>query len=632
MSGFSSLSIGVSGLKASQNAINTTAHNLANVNTAGYVRQQAVFSDTSYQTIGRNGIYINQTGIGVDLSEVRRVRDVLLDKAYRQENGRQSFYESQYKAIAEIEELFGELEGVTFEEYLEDLRTAVQEVVKEPLSQVHRSSLVESSVAFITRANSIYDGLVTYQNTLNKEIQNMIDRINYLGDTIHTLNKKISAVESGGVEHANDYRDQRDNALDELSGLVKIRYSEDTNGVVTVKVEGVSFVTDNSVNHMGTATLDADKDSDLITPVWPHLLDNPVYNLEMPVSTKKNTDIGALHGYLLARGNCTADYTDIPNPDDYVGGADSPAYKLALERAKHDGTGVVPDPADYEGAKSSAAYERDLKTYRAEIEQSSIKTVMAEIDQLVNSMVTAVNDILCPNTTADDIAGKMNVAADQFIGKTYEYPAGSGKTYEITENTMFFDPTQAGYGCGDNSRVQGTELFSRAHTDRYIEINVTDKDGNAQTLYVYNQYNEFGNESLYSLGNMSLNEAVLQDYTLIPLSTKDGGEDRARAEALGEAWDNASLKLTPDYNTQKAFMEYYTEFTGQIANAGKLYENMIDYQEDLTHGVDEERLRITGVSSDEELTNLIKYQAAYNASSRYINVIDEMLEHLVTRL
>ena len=129
-----------------------------------------------------------------------------------------------------------------------------------------------------------------------------------------------------------------------------------------------------------------------------------------------------------------------------------------------------------------------------------------------------------------------------------------------------------------------------------------------------------------------MNEEVLQDYTLIPLSTKDGGEDRARAEALGEAWDNAELKLTPDHNTQKAFMEYYTEFTGQIANAGKLYENMIDYQTDLTHGVDEERLRITGVSSDEELTNLIKYQAAYNASSRYINVIDEMLEHLVTRL
>ena len=129
-----------------------------------------------------------------------------------------------------------------------------------------------------------------------------------------------------------------------------------------------------------------------------------------------------------------------------------------------------------------------------------------------------------------------------------------------------------------------------------------------------------------------MNDAVLQDYTLIPLGTKDGGEDRPRAERLGQVWDNAELKLTPDYNTQKSYMEYYTEFTGQIANAGSLYENMIDYQDMLAGGIDDERQRVMGVSSDEELTNLIKYQAAYNASSRYINVINEMLEHLVTRL
>ena len=63
-----------------------------------------------------------------------------------------------------------------------------------------------------------------------------------------------------------------------------------------------------------------------------------------------------------------------------------------------------------------------------------------------------------------------------------------------------------------------------------------------------------------------------------------------------------------------------------------IYNNMIDYQENLTTGINEGRQRITGVSSDEELTNLIKFQAAYNACSRYINVVDEMLEHLVTRL
>lgn len=662
-SGFTSLSVGVSGLKASQNAINTTAHNLANVNTVGSVRQQAVFADTSYQTIGRSTVYINQVGIGVDLAEVRRVRDVLLDKAYRQESGRQAFYEAQKKAIDEIEEAFGELEGVTFQDYLKDLRSAVQEVVKEPASQVHRAGLIQSSVAFITRANAIYTNLVNYQNTLNREVLNTVDQINELGDRIYSLNQKIAKYEAGDIENANDLRDQRDNALDELSKLVNIRYTEEASGIVTVKVEGVSFVTEANVYHMGTAMLDTAEDSELVTPVWPHLVDNPVYNLRTAVSTKNNTDIGALRGLLLARGNCVADYTDIPNAADYDGmaadgtadGTQSEAYKLALARAQREGTvavidsstyaggktdpqyladvaaaeqnfDTVLDPADYTGGKKSAAYQRDLVTYREEIEPSSVKTVMAEFDQMINAIVTSINDILCPNISAADMAEQLGTDLNTLLGGTYTDE--NGNVVAITENTLFFDAENAGYGCAENSEVQGTELFVRNNTDRYTKV--TDAAGNE--FYIFNEENVFGNESLYTLGNIDLNPDVLHDYTLIPLSTKDGGEDRERAEALGDAWENTDLKLTPDYNNQKVFMDYYTEFTGQIANAGKLYSNMIDYQEDLAGGVDEERQRIMGISSDEELQNLIKFQAAYNASSRYINVIDEMLEHLVTRL
>ena len=79
-------------------------------------------------------------------------------------------------------------------------------------------------------------------------------------------------------------------------------------------------------------------------------------------------------------------------------------------------------------------------------------------------------------------------------------------------------------------------------------------------------------------------------------------------------------------------MNYYTEFIGQIAGAGELYNDMIAQQEKLIGGIDGERRQIMDVSSDEELQNLIKYQAAYNASSRFITVIDQMLELIVTQL
>ena len=86
--GFGSFYVGSSGLKNSQNALNTTANNMANVNTTGYVRQQVRFSDKHYIT--RNnptaGTNIQQSGLGVSVSDVAHVRDIFLDKSYRQEN------------------------------------------------------------------------------------------------------------------------------------------------------------------------------------------------------------------------------------------------------------------------------------------------------------------------------------------------------------------------------------------------------------------------------------------------------------------------------------------------------------------------------------------------------------------
>ena len=84
MSGsMSSLYIGVSGLQVNQNALNTTAHNLANVDTKGFVRQQVIMKDTAYQSLRVSATSHNQVGLGSSIELVRQVRDVFLDKSYR---------------------------------------------------------------------------------------------------------------------------------------------------------------------------------------------------------------------------------------------------------------------------------------------------------------------------------------------------------------------------------------------------------------------------------------------------------------------------------------------------------------------------------------------------------------------
>ena len=151
MSLFSSLSVGTSGLRIGQNGLNVVAHNLANVDTEGFVRQQTVLGDHIYNNIGQNAISKLQIGLGVNTQEVRQVRDVFLDKTYRREYGRQGYYESQADAVAEIENLFGELAGVDFRSDLADFWVSLQELAK--------ATLVETGLTLVERSDKIYTQL-----------------------------------------------------------------------------------------------------------------------------------------------------------------------------------------------------------------------------------------------------------------------------------------------------------------------------------------------------------------------------------------------------------------------------------------------------------------------------------------
>ena len=90
--GMAGLYVGLSGLQTSSNSLNTTANNLANVNTSGYVRQQVVNGDKSYNFVGTTAATTTgQKGLGVSIAKINHVRDMFLDAAYRKEYGRQAF-------------------------------------------------------------------------------------------------------------------------------------------------------------------------------------------------------------------------------------------------------------------------------------------------------------------------------------------------------------------------------------------------------------------------------------------------------------------------------------------------------------------------------------------------------------
>ena len=79
------------------------------------------------------------------------------------------------------------------------------------------------------------------------------------------------------------------------------------------------------------------------------------------------------------------------------------------------------------------------------------------------------------------------------------------------------------------------------------------------------------------------------------------------------------------------FEEFFETMINDVANTGKVYRSMSDNEAELATALHNQRLQVMGVSSDEELSNMIRYQQAYNAASRYINVISEMIETLIMR-
>ncbi len=577
-----SLYIGVSGLRTSQNALNTTAHNITNAETAGFVRQQVVMTDFGYSNIGGNKISTWQLGMGVDTQVVRQVRDMFLDQAYRKESGRQGFYQVQYEAADEMQEVLGELEGVQFQKSIEDFWTALQEMAKEPDSIVTRATLIQCGVNFIQHAENIYEQIQTYQIDLNTQIREKVDRINQIGDEIRELNNKICFYECSGREKANDLRDTRNLLLDELGGLIDISYEEETDGRVTIRTEEVPFLNEDHVFYMDVKYLS--EDSEMLVPYWPAFGDAEVFSFDRSPNSVDDTDIGSLKGIILARGRKVGKYTDIP---------------VKPEREDFE------DDASYQDAMKQ--FELDAKKYNKEINDSVIMATQSQFDQLIHGIVTTINDILCPNKQI---------------------------MLENGETIWVLDTEKASVGM-DEDKTMGTELFSRKSMDRYQELQkVTLADGSEEWVYIYNEENAEDNYSLYTLGEIEINPEILKDRSKLPLSknTNTGDFDIKVAEELLSAWQADFATLNPNELSYNNFNNYYTALIGELGTRGEKYQTLAETQEAMANSIDNKRQEVMAVSTDEELTNLIKYQHAYNASARYVNVVSEMLEHIINTL
>lgn len=565
--GFGSLYIGASGLQNAQYALNTTANNLANVNTTGYVRQQVRFADKTYNKLKdpNKNVNMQQYGLGVSIGDVVHARDIFLDKSYRQENGRKGFYTSFYEITDYVQDLFQELNGEQFKQSVSDLHQAFQELEPNMDNSTQQNLVLEKADLLLSRTKSLYDDMKSYQSNINEQIKDDVDRVNKIGNRIYELNLQIQKVEAGGQETAMTLRDERDNLLDELGGYGSVSIKEDSTGFTYVDFESTPFIDDNKCYNIG---LQEDKETGFYTPYWTQLSDVDkqqyvrVFKKNEVISTDLNTDVGSIKAKLLARG---------------------------------DGYGT------YQDLESEEAYDR--------ISGCTMMETEAQVSALLHNIVTKINDAYCPNKTVDTDVTYTDADGNQVSLK--------GKKVLDAANCAV----------GEDGQLPPRELFTRVGMDRYTKV--TGDDGN--TYYVYNEEDENDSTTLYSLNNISINKELRKQITLMPYKNQNG-TDYPLGEKLMSLWNDKEMTLNPYDKKPCTFEGYYDKLIGQIGNDGSTFQSASETLTGALSSIDNQRQQTMGVSSDEELTHMIKFQSAYNASSRFMTVISQMTELIVTGL
>lgn len=660
MSLFASLQNGVSGLNAASAGLNTTSHNLANTKTAGYTRQQNIQKDMYYQTFKVTNNATLKTGMGTYVADVRQIRDMFLDKEYRLQVSRQNFYEKQVECEQEVEDIFGETEGVEFRNSMESIWEAVQNLSTNPESVVNRQLFIAQCESFIETAKNAYNAITKYQTGLNNEVAKQVKEINSIADQIAQLNQTIAEKEASGMENANDYRDQRNLLMDKLAGYTYYTYNEDVDGKVQIYIDDAPLVIETRAFHMKTESA---TQTGMYNVVWEDGGFGEVYRTDEAYSTAKKTDTGSLLGILTARGKKNAVYSDIPQQPD-------------PNDTKYQNT---------DGSFNQDLYDTDYGKYKDKVElynnttgNSILTQAEAQFDLLIHGVVTMMNDVFCPNVKDNNGSSqiKFNSAVE---GKTKDEVGNEIKfKLDATKKYKILDVKNTPVGADDDETI-GTELFIRTGTSRYTKLTLdsqvysdtyTDADGNkiglakknedgTYTLYVYNEENvsiekdaddgkyEYvyhddkdgytEKTSMYTITNLQINPDILADYSLLPIKANSaGGDSGAYAQEIYKdiltAWKTDFAVLDPNTKTSYTYDEYYNEMIGSFGSKGKVWQTVVDNQEKLTEQVEDKRQQVSGVSTDEELTSLLTYQHAYNAASRYINVVNQMLEHLIERL
>jgi flagellar hook-associated protein 1 FlgK len=271
---FSGLNTALRGVQAHQAALDVTSHNIANVDTDGYSRQQVVFGASPYLDIAAGAKQDGtgaQLGQGVDVLNYRRLRSDFLDLQYRAQNMASSQSEVTSQRLTTVQSLLGSNTANDLGKQLDTFWSAWSTLSANPTSQAAKDAVVGAGQNLASRFNSLDSDLATSSQQATDAISDMLSDdgpIKPIATELSQLNDRINRAVQSGTE-PNDLLDRRDQLLDQLSQYGQVSVTPDptlnpdgtkTNpGMIQVSFGGAAtpLVSQSAVTMPTTATLSA---------------------------------------------------------------------------------------------------------------------------------------------------------------------------------------------------------------------------------------------------------------------------------------------------------------------------------------------------------------------------------------
>jgi flagellar hook-associated protein 1 FlgK len=286
------LTIGQSALMTQQKAIDITGNNIANVNTPGYSRQRLTIKQNSPVRIDNLTM---STGVTADVG-IQRFYDQFLGAQLNGENENLGRWEAQKQALEKAELMFDDAESNGLSNAMSEFWNSWQDLSNNPSGVAERTSLVSAGQYLASTFNQTYNNLQDLQQDIDTHVTNIVGDVNDMVDRIAELNRKVVQVEVTG-HNANDFRDERDQLVFDLSKLIDIQSFEDGDGNINVMVGNGKPLVD------GTATWDlSTADSGGVQNIFWESSDSTTVDITGQLNS------GELKGWIYARDDAIEGY------------------------------------------------------------------------------------------------------------------------------------------------------------------------------------------------------------------------------------------------------------------------------------------------------------------------------------